>query len=180
MFRYVTSKSGMLFMMFSLLASSITASAQRIDSMFFVTKKQNRNQVHYAANSINCRWIGTRPVHAYWRMLERGPDVRQELDPGREQDYFDYSVVSRDDRVLSIKLGAFDHTPALAGLIIRIVLSGEGAACRSDQTIDVGGAKLTLSHMHVDYSLIPPRLNFVEFHGTDATGRAVMKRVDTR
>lgn len=47
--------------------------ARAADSAFFITRSTNRNQVHYGIRvDESCRPQGPQPVHAYWRMLEKG------------------------------------------------------------------------------------------------------------
>lgn len=163
----------------SLIALFFQATAPRaetIDGLFHITKRQNRNQVHYAGNVTNCRWNTTNPIHAYWRMLENAPTAREELLPGRETKYFGYNVEAQDERVLSIQIGAFKAVPTLSNLIIRITLSGDASACQSRAMIDVDGATIRLTHMHADYGIWG--LNAVEFHGTDHDGRPIKRRVE--
>ncbi|WP_223759727.1 DUF4833 domain-containing protein [Myxococcus sp. RHSTA-1-4] len=47
--------------------------ARSADSAFFITRSTNKNQVHYGIQvDESCRPRGPQPVHAYWRMLEKG------------------------------------------------------------------------------------------------------------
>ena len=51
-----------------------------IQSVFFVEKSENKNQVHYGIRLDEaCAPIGESPVFAYWRMLERGPLATEPL-----------------------------------------------------------------------------------------------------
>ena len=44
------------------------------DSVIYLTKNTNRNQVHYGVHvDESCRPKRKDPVYAYWRMLEKGP-----------------------------------------------------------------------------------------------------------
>ena len=44
------------------------------DSVIYLTKNTNRNQVHYGVHvDQSCRPMRKKPVYAYWRMLEKGP-----------------------------------------------------------------------------------------------------------
>jgi hypothetical protein len=43
-------------------------------SVFYISKSENRNQVHYAVRvDASCRPLGERPVYGYWREFEVGP-----------------------------------------------------------------------------------------------------------
>ncbi|QSQ18869.1 DUF4833 domain-containing protein [Pyxidicoccus parkwayensis] len=47
--------------------------ARDADSAFFITRSTNKNQVHYGVRvDGDCKPQGPQPVHAYWRMLEKG------------------------------------------------------------------------------------------------------------
>lgn len=51
-----------------------------IPSAFFISKSENKNQVHYAVLvDESCRPVGNAPVRPYWRELERGPSVTSPL-----------------------------------------------------------------------------------------------------
>jgi hypothetical protein len=161
--------------LFGILIQSSATGAETIDSLFYVTKKQNKNQVHYAANVNNCKWIKENPLHVYWRMLQKGPNVREELDGEQEHKYFGYGVVSIDDSSLSIQLGAFKATPKLSNLVIRIALSGDGSICKSEQRIKIDDDDILLTYMHAEYTIFG--LKAVEFHGKNTKGIAITKRL---
>jgi len=58
--------------------------ARTADSAFFIARSTNRNQVHYGVRvDSDCRPQGAQPVHAYWRMLEKGEKSTEPL-LGRE------------------------------------------------------------------------------------------------
>jgi hypothetical protein len=51
-----------------------------VASVFLVAKSENRNQVHYGVHlDESCAPVGSVPVFAYWRMLERGPLATEPL-----------------------------------------------------------------------------------------------------
>jgi hypothetical protein len=51
-----------------------------LDSIIFLTKNTNNNQVHYGVNvDKQCRPTAKGSVYAYWRMLEEGPKERDKL-----------------------------------------------------------------------------------------------------
>jgi hypothetical protein len=75
------------------LAHSEAASAQasrrsELPSVFFISKSENRNQVHYAvAVDANCAPAGNSPVRPYWRMLETNPTLTAPLLAREERAY---------------------------------------------------------------------------------------------
>lgn len=61
-------------------AAAGAASATTIPSAFFISKSENKNQVHYSVDvDDRCRPQGSAPVRAYWRDLEKGPNVTSPL-----------------------------------------------------------------------------------------------------
>ena len=59
-------------------------SSRSADSAFFISRSTNRNEVHYGIHvDQDCRPQGPAPVHAYWRMLEKGDKATEPL-LGRE------------------------------------------------------------------------------------------------
>ena len=92
-----------LFLLLSAFAASEAANAPPprpsvLPSVFFISKSENKNQVHYAvAVEANCAPAGGTPVRPYWRLLEKGAAVTAPL-LGREQRAYgvaSQSVVAR-------------------------------------------------------------------------------------
>jgi hypothetical protein len=74
-----------LLLLLSVFAASEAANAPQpppseLPSVFFISKSENKNQVHYAvAVDANCTPAGGAPVRPYWRMLEQGAAVTAPL-----------------------------------------------------------------------------------------------------
>lgn len=61
-------------------AESAPLAGRPLDSVFFVEKSENRNQVHYGVRvDRSCAPIGKEPVYGYWRNFEDGKDARSPL-----------------------------------------------------------------------------------------------------
>jgi hypothetical protein len=55
-------------------ASGVAVATRAVQSIFFIAKSENKNQVHYGIRLDEaCSPAGDSPMFAYWRMLERGP-----------------------------------------------------------------------------------------------------------
>ena len=54
--------------------------ARELPSVMVITKSSNRNEVHYALEvDAACAAVSATPVHPYWRMRMRGPNVIEAL-----------------------------------------------------------------------------------------------------
>ena len=99
--------------------------AQDPDSVIYLTKNTNRNQVHYGVHvDAQCRPLARKPVYAYWRMLEEGDDaratlmfweqpgygVKQPRDISREDDSgsFEFTIRGVPERRLRLETFAVD------------------------------------------------------------------------
>jgi hypothetical protein len=68
--------------------------ASEVSSAFFISKSQNRNQVHYAvAVDASCTPLGVAPVRPYWRLLEQGPAFTAPL---LEREQRGYGIASQN------------------------------------------------------------------------------------
>jgi hypothetical protein len=51
--------------------------ASDIRTLFFIRTSEDRDEVHYGIHlDKDCIPIGKEPVYVYWRLIEKGPDVR--------------------------------------------------------------------------------------------------------
>jgi hypothetical protein len=91
------------FLLLGALAVSEASSAQEpqpseLPSVFFISKSENKNQVHYAvAVDANCAPAGGAPVRPYWRLLARGPAFTAPL-LAREQRAYGIASQNVDQR----------------------------------------------------------------------------------
>ncbi|HEY1954503.1 MAG TPA: DUF4833 domain-containing protein [Polyangiaceae bacterium] len=59
-----------------------------LSSVMFISKSENKNQVHYGAHiDPSCIPSGAAPVYAYWLMLEKGPNVTEPLLSREQRGY---------------------------------------------------------------------------------------------
>lgn len=143
-----------------------------LDSVIFLTKNTNQNQVHYGVRvDERCRPLEDEPVYAYWRNLEEGPDDRSELifweEPG-------YGVrqprqVERNEKSGSLQL-------VIRGVPERMIkletfTAEEGCAARAFTHINGNNAVLERIDINVSGWAT---VHKVEIYGVSATdGKAV-------
>lgn len=117
-------------------------------SLFSISKSENRNQVVYAVRVDNaCRPVGEAPVHAYWRMLERGPSATEPLLSREERAYGMVSqetapVAGSGERVVRLRLRAVpDRT-----IVVHTARIAE--ACTASATATVAAKPVSLFNVH--------------------------------
>ena len=60
---------------------SFSANAINPIQLFTVQRSKNKNEVRYELRiDENCKPLGKEPVHGYWQELEKGPDVKLEIE----------------------------------------------------------------------------------------------------
>jgi hypothetical protein len=149
----------------ALLAHPAQGDAGRdVASVFFVSKSENRNQVHYGVHlDSSCTPVGPEPVYAYWRMLEHGPLATEPL-LSREVGAYGFAeqrVVERGTAGGRIVL----RLHALPGRPITIVTTPREGRCEASATAVIGGTPASLANVHaqlkwpfgVDYLLLRGR-----------------------
>ncbi|WP_338866731.1 DUF4833 domain-containing protein [Myxococcus stipitatus] len=161
---------------FSALAAT-EASAQT-QSAFFLSRSENRNQVHYALRLDDaCRPVGPQPVFVYWRMLERGESAVEDL-LGVEQPVYGLDGTQQveataDGAKVRIRLRAFPERP------IDITTSGSQGQCVVQAWTKVGASVSQLEHIFVKTSW-PFSVDFVRLDGMGTDGQPVHELVRSR
>lgn len=119
-----------------------------IDSVFYIEKSENRNQVHYAVQvDARCRPLGDAPVRGYWRELEDGPNVVLPLQSHEHRAYgLDKPrAITRTDRGGDVRISM----RALPDRILRISTFEQDGACRARVFTPIKGHAAVLSSIYV-------------------------------
>lgn len=132
-----------------------------------IRKSENRNRVEYAIRlDAECRPSGRSPVYGYWRMLERGPGVRESI-----------SVLERMAYGIASQRTRFEVPGTRVDLVLRAlreraitvrVASSEGR-CSARATTIVEGVECSLDDVYVAQSG-PMSVDHVELRGRSLTG----------
>jgi len=142
------------------------------DSVVFLTKNTNANQVHYGVRvDESCRPVRRRPVQVYWRMLEKGPDETAGLmiweRPG-------YGVRQPRDIRHGTDSGSFDFVirgVAKRKLTMETFATDDG--CRARVTTVIAGQQAVFERIDIEVSGWA-NVHRVEIFGLDiASGDAV-------
>ncbi len=158
------------------MGSGLAASGQTIQTVFFVAKSENRNQVHYGITlDAACAPAGDAPVFVYWRMLERDPLATEPLLSREVPAYgVAWQRVERraDDggRVI-LTLNALPRRP------IAIDTSAGAAGCVAEARAWIGGASASLRSVFVQLRW-PFGVGHLLLVGrSPADGRPIVERV---
>jgi hypothetical protein len=122
--------------------------ARDVRSVFFVAKSENRNQVHYGIHlDRSCAPVGDRPVFAYWRMFERGPEAIEPVLPVELQAYgvLDQQVVSRAEGGGRVRV----TVAALHDRVVAIDTAASADGCTATAKTSVGGVPASLWSVYV-------------------------------
>ena len=139
-----------------------------IPSAFFISKSENKNQVHYAVSVDGaCKPSGTSPVRAYWRELERGPDVRSPLLDREQAAYGIASQRTENGRVV-LTLRALPSRP----LSIETARGADGT-CHAWTHATIAGDDAQLWSIHVVLKLLS--IDSIVLTGWTWTDRRVVR-----
>lgn len=119
-----------------------------IASAFFVSKSENKNQVHYAVRvDDECVPMGPTPIWGYWRMLESGPAALEPMLPREQKGYGigSQTVVARAADGGTVRL----VLRALPNRVILVAVKKQGPGCVATSTTTVAGAPAHLFNVHV-------------------------------
>ncbi len=142
-----------------------------VDSAFFISRSENRNQVHYGVRvGEDCRPQGSSPVHAYWRMLEKGAT---ETEPLLGIEGPAYGLADTQEVVSSpagwrirIRLRAYSERA------IEIAVARESGVCTTRVWVMLNGALCQLDHIYVRTQW-PIGVDYFRLSGVTSDGRAV-------
>jgi hypothetical protein len=118
-----------------------------VRSVFFVSKSENKNQVHYGVHlDERCAPAGDTPVFAYWRMFERGAHAVEALLDRELAAYglLEQHVLSRGERggVVRVVLRALPSRPVLVTTFVR------SDTCAATASLVIDGTPATLASIH--------------------------------
>ena len=164
---------GALFLLATNAAAAVALADEReIASTFFVSKNQNRNQVHYAVKvDEECRPATTAPVRPYWLMLEKGPRVTEPL-LDREQPAYGIAQQQVDGSAVRSVLRALPERP-----VVIHTWRGPDGACAFAAVTTIAGLPARLFNIHVAYGVFSLGVDYVLLTGWRDDGTLVRERV---
>ncbi|MCA9600843.1 MAG: DUF4833 domain-containing protein [Myxococcales bacterium] len=134
--------------------SKVSFAAHDVKTTFFITKSENRNQVHYGVRTdAACVPRGDSPVFAYWQDLEDGPNATSPILDHEQRAYGieTQSVISRTTSGGSISL---QHR-ALKGRPMRVDVSKDASgACVATTLTRIDGKRAKLDRAHLEIGFL--------------------------
>ncbi len=147
------------------------APARSTDSAFFIARGKNRNQVHYGVRvGEDCKPTGAQPVHAYWRMLEKGEGVTEPLlgieGPAYGLKDTQQVEATPDGWRVRVWLRAHPDRP------IDVTVAREQGRCAARASMKMDGTVAQIDRIFVKEKW-PAGVAFVMLSGVAADGRSV-------
>ena len=153
-------------------APRVARADQTISSVVFVTKSENKNQVHYGLRLTDaCGFASGAPIYAYWKMLEKGANVTEPL-LGREQRAYGIARQEVSGDVVTLVLRGVPARP----IKIRVARGEDGKCTATAETTIAGvlakifNVHIALGFLHVDHLLLT---------GWNAAGQVVRERLSS-
>ena len=127
-----------------------TVLANEISSIFYVSKNDNDNQVHYGVRlNQNCLPIGNNPVYVYWRMAN---GKTQELR-GLEQPAYGISRQSISGERVNFILNGFQNRGIQKSLFVKSARLNDGN-CQVLAFTTINGKQVQISSIRILLSKI--------------------------
>jgi len=147
-----------------------------IRALFAIDKSDDRNRVEYGIRlDQNCVPRESAPVYAYWRQVERGPEVTDDLN------LTDRTVYGIKDQQISAQPGGGTRVVirlrATSSRSIGIYVRKRNGVCLADSTTFIAGAAARLRLIHVQLAG-PLSVSWIELRGerTDS-GQPIVERI---
>jgi hypothetical protein len=151
-------------------ASASAAPELELANALVIAKSGNKNEVHYAVHVDEaCAPVAPAPISAYWRMLERGPDVTEPLRSREE------TVLGVERQV--VEAGAVRTTlRAFPGRTLTFrTWRGADGRCASAVEMMVAGVPARLASVYVQQKLFG--VAYVQLTARTAEGVVVRERL---
>lgn len=145
------------------------------DSTFFISRSENRNQVHYGVRvGADCRPVGSSPVYVYWRMLEKGDSETEPLlgieGPVYGVEEGQQVVSTPEGWRVRVKLRSFPDRQ------IEIAVSRENGVCATRAWTTVGGTVSQLDSIYVKTHW-PFGIDYIRISGVGPDGHVITELV---
>lgn len=139
---------------------------------FFVSKSENRNQVHYAvAVDAQCKMAGTAPMFARWKMLEKGEGIEEPL-LDREQAAYGITSQSIHGGRVRIVLRALPSRPVIVETYVA------DGTCRASARMTVAGSNARLFNVHAALRW-PFGVDYLLLQGWTDDGKVIREKVSS-
>jgi hypothetical protein len=148
--------------------------ANDIRTLFFIGKSDDHNEVHYGIHlAPDCTPIGDEPIFAYWRQVEQGPNVFDDLNLLDRTVYGvrRQTVLKRTPEETRIQM----TLRATSDRSVTIIVNRRDGKCVSDAVAAIQGRPAHLERIFVHVAGLF-KVDWIEIRGTSG-GNVVVERV---
>lgn len=146
--------------------------ANETKTLFHIERSKNKNEVHYAVKlNGNCQFKGDEPIFGYWKSLEQGPNVIEDLSVF---DQVAYGIVNQKvsgDKV-TFNLKAIDSR------VVTVSLVKKEKKCDVVAQMEISKKQAYLDKVYVlsKEGFIKPTVIHLDFFGHNEQGEQVTER----
>jgi hypothetical protein len=155
-----------------LLTPDIALVQGELTTPFFISKSENRNEVHFALKVDEaCQPRPSSPVRPYWLMREKGPGV---IEPLLDKEQRAYGVASQrvDGATVRVALAAVRARE----IVIQTWRTPDGV-CLSGATTVIAGNRARLFNIHVVVAPLGTGVESILLTGWKDDGTVVRERI---
>lgn len=142
--------------------------------MFHIKRNKNRNIVQYSIylDGQSCLPQNAQPAHVFWRDLEIGPDVTNEIK-FYEKPAYGISTQLLKEGQLQVRL------KALPSRLITVDFRKSGDSCEVTAYTTINGERAILGEVYVyaKEGLFWPTVKWIEIHGYDFKGQSIKEKI---
>jgi hypothetical protein len=157
-------------------ADKVTFGPHDVHSAFYVSKSENKNEVHYGVHlDADCRPQGKEPVFAYWKRLKKGVRVDEPLIGMGVRVY----SASDDQAVTITPTGGrvVMHVKALERLPVDVRIEKGKDGCSVVPYVMLKGEKARLSYAFLQLGMFGISVKYIDVWGVrKSDGRKVTEQ----
>ena len=153
-----------------------TEGVKESDSLLFIERSKNKNQVHYAVKlNPDCTFANDAPVYGYWKVLEKGPDVIEELNTFDNIAYGieNQMVDEKNKNEITFNLKAIESKK------ITLTVTKKEQNCLKKTVMTINGQSAIIEKIYVfaEEGMIRPTVKWIDLFGKDNKNKAITERI---
>ncbi|OFZ45796.1 MAG: hypothetical protein A2381_09355 [Bdellovibrionales bacterium RIFOXYB1_FULL_37_110] len=153
---------------------SLSANAINPVQLFIVQRSKNKNEVRYELRvDENCMPLGKEPVHGYWQELEKGPDVRSEMEG---LDFLAYGIAYQKINGDTVKF----KVKAIKDREYSVKSFKKADTCYAEATTKISGKDAILKKVYISSveKFLKVKVKYINLEGVLPDGTAIQERMN--